>query len=103
MDGKTKDQILFRLDGVQGHLAAVRRMVEKEAAHGELNIQLRVLRGSLRQIDRAVIRDGLHTYLAQAQKADPGRTADQIMQLLSLRPLEGGQGDPEAVEDSGGD
>lgn len=103
MDGKTKDQILLRLDGIQGHLAAVRRMVEKEASHEELNIQLRALHGSLRQIDRAVIRDGLNAYLEQAPMADPGRTADQIMQLLSLRPLEGGQPGPEAVEDSGGD
>ncbi|MDX2004187.1 MAG: metal-sensitive transcriptional regulator [Meiothermus sp.] len=79
-----REQILSRLATTQGHLAAIQRMVSREAAPLETIRQVRAVRSALLGIEELLVRQALSRCLAKRQRL-PEEVLEEVSAVLGLR------------------
>ncbi|WP_299432599.1 metal-sensitive transcriptional regulator [uncultured Meiothermus sp.] len=79
-----REQILSRLATTQGHLAAIQRMVGREAAPLETLRQVRAVRSALLGVEELLVRQALSRCLAERPRA-PQELLEEVGAVLNLR------------------
>ena len=75
MDNKTHQEVTARLSKVEGHLKAVRRMVEEGRDCPDVLLQISAVRAALDQIGRIIIEDHLDICIVAAIEEGCGEKA----------------------------
>ncbi|MCD5412518.1 metal-sensing transcriptional repressor [Dehalococcoidia bacterium] len=75
MHEKTHQEVAARLSKVEGHLRAVRRMVEDGRDCPEVLLQISAVRAALDQIGRIILEDHLDTCIVAAIEEGSGEKA----------------------------
>lgn len=84
MEAKTKANLLNRLSCLEGHLRAVRQMVEEDRACPEIVQQTRALQGSLRRVSLLLMTSHLDYCLHIDQEEARQRMRNELVDLLQL-------------------
>jgi DNA-binding FrmR family transcriptional regulator len=83
LDAAAKKKLLARLKRAEGQLAAVRRMVEEEAACVDTLTQIAAVRGALARAGDVVLRNHIDTCVAGAiQSGNPAERTERIDELM---------------------
>ncbi|MBT9162044.1 MAG: Copper-sensing transcriptional repressor CsoR [Dehalococcoidia bacterium] len=84
MHEKTHQEVAERLSKVEGHLRAVRRMVENDRDCPEVLLQISAVRAALDQIGRIILEDHLDTCIVAAIEEGSGeKTIAKLKESLA--------------------
>lgn len=89
MEAQTKANVLYRVSCIEGHLRAVKRMVEEDRPCPEIVQQTRALQGSLRQVSVLLVTNHLdHCLRADASEGQDDARHQMRNELIALFQLE---------------
>ena len=85
MEDTTRQDVLKRLNYIEGHLAGVRRMIQEDKYCPEILKQTFAVRRAIEKMEAIVLEGHLHTCVARGIR--DGREDDVISELLELYEL----------------
>jgi len=85
MEDTTRQDVLKRLNYIEGHLAGVRRMIQEDKYCPEILKQTFAVRRAIEKMEAIVLEGHLHTCVASGIR--DGREDDVISELLELYEL----------------
>jgi DNA-binding FrmR family transcriptional regulator len=89
MEAEAKANLLYRLSCIEGHLRAVKRMVDEDRPCPEVVQQTRALQGSLRQVSILLVTNHLdHCLRADAAEGQDAARQQMRNELVALFQLE---------------
>jgi len=89
MEAEAKANLLYRLSCIEGHLRAVKRMVDEDRPCPEVVQQTRALQGSLRQVSGLLVTNHLdHCLRTDATEGQDAARQQMRNELVALFQLE---------------
>lgn len=85
MQGTTRDDVLKRLNYIEGHLNGIRRMIEEDKYCPEILKQSFAVRRAIEKMEALILEGHLHTCVAEGIR--DGREDNVISELMELYDL----------------